>query len=303
MSGQLLAHAHVSDKDIGAYKHATKKVRQKNRELQSLRCDFVYKMQVAIDLRGAEALYYPHNLDFRGRAYTMHPHLNHLGADNCRGLLLFADAKPLGKEGLRWLMIQAANSFATGGVDKYTLQKREEWAYAKVDLIRDSADNPLEGERFWLKAEDPWQFLAACFEIRDAFASGDPESFRSRLPCHQDGSCNGLQHYAALGRDELGGRSVNLVPGEKPGDVYSCAEAAAFCSFFALLLCRPASQSAGALQPNLSCCALTCIAFTLRSGIAALLKQRVKDDLNSGEEEARAQLARISLHPPAAAAA
>ena len=37
----------------------------------------------------------------------------------------------------------------------------------------------------------------------------------------QDGSCNGLQHYAALGRDELGARAVNLVPAAQPQDVYS----------------------------------------------------------------------------------
>jgi DNA-directed RNA polymerase len=37
----------------------------------------------------------------------------------------------------------------------------------------------------------------------------------------QDGSCNGLQHYAALGRDVLGGRSVNVLPSPRPQDVYS----------------------------------------------------------------------------------
>lgn len=36
----------------------------------------------------------------------------------------------------------------------------------------------------------------------------------------QDGSCNGLQHYAALGRDLEGGASVNLVPSDQPQDVY-----------------------------------------------------------------------------------
>jgi len=41
------------------------------------------------------------------------------------------------------------------------------------------------------------------------------------LPVHQDGSCNGLQHYAALGRDELGGARVNLMPAPKPQDVYT----------------------------------------------------------------------------------
>lgn len=82
-------------------------MRQRNRELQSQRCDFVYKLQVAKDLRNEEAFYFPHNVDFRGRAYPMHPHLNHLGADSCRGLLMFADARPLGENGLRWLFIQA----------------------------------------------------------------------------------------------------------------------------------------------------------------------------------------------------
>ncbi|CAI9275686.1 unnamed protein product [Lactuca saligna] len=37
----------------------------------------------------------------------------------------------------------------------------------------------------------------------------------------QDGSCNGLQHYAALRRDTLEVATVNLVAGEKPSDVYS----------------------------------------------------------------------------------
>jgi DNA-directed RNA polymerase len=54
-----------------------------------------------------------------------------------------------------------------------------------------------------------------------ALYSGNPEEYKSRFPVHQDGSCNGLQHYAALGRDHPGAISVNLVPGEKPGDVNS----------------------------------------------------------------------------------
>ena len=37
----------------------------------------------------------------------------------------------------------------------------------------------------------------------------------------QDGSCNGLQHYAALGRDMAGAQSVNLWPYDRPQDVYS----------------------------------------------------------------------------------
>ena len=43
----------------------------------------------------------------------------------------------------------------------------------------------------------------------------------SLSPLSQDGSCNGLQHYAALGRDVIGATSVNLIPCEVPQDVYS----------------------------------------------------------------------------------
>ena len=37
----------------------------------------------------------------------------------------------------------------------------------------------------------------------------------------QDGSCNGLQHYAALGRDAKGARAVNIADVDRPQDVYS----------------------------------------------------------------------------------
>ncbi|EJW82153.1 DNA-dependent RNA polymerase, partial [Wuchereria bancrofti] len=53
----------------------------------------------------------------------------------------------------------------------------------------------------------------------------NPTTFVSHLPIYQDGSCNGLQHYAALGRDQEGGKEVNLVPAEKPSDVYSSVAA------------------------------------------------------------------------------
>ena len=37
----------------------------------------------------------------------------------------------------------------------------------------------------------------------------------------QDGSCNVLQHYAAMGLDDVGAASVNLKPSDLPQDVYS----------------------------------------------------------------------------------
>ncbi|CAK9155961.1 unnamed protein product [Ilex paraguariensis] len=197
-----------------------KSVKKENRERHSQRCDIELKLVVARKLKDEEGFFYPHNLDFRGRAYPMHPHLNHLGSDVCRGILEFSEGRSLGKSGLRWLKIHLANLFA-GGVDKLSHEGRIAFTENHLDDIFDSADRPLEGRRWWLNAEDPFQCLAVCINLSEALRSSSPETTISHIPIHQDGSCNGLQHYAALGRDKLGAAAVNLVAGEKPADVYS----------------------------------------------------------------------------------
>lgn len=131
---------------------------------------------------------------------------------------MFSKGKPLGTNGLRWLKIHLANVY---GFDKASLTEREAFAVEHLGDIRDSASNPLEGTRWWLKAEDPWQCLAACIELRNALDSTNPAAYQSHLPIHQDGTCNGLQHYAALGGDVWGAKQVNLEPSDRPSDVYS----------------------------------------------------------------------------------
>ena len=181
------------------------------------------KLQQALQAAAAHehygVLHFPHNLDFRGRAYPMSPHLSHMGNDLCRGLLTFADAKPLGQHGFRWLLIHLANLY--GEVDKRSFDERVGWALRKLPEIVDSADAPLGGRRWWLQGEAPWSVLATCKDIAAAVAHGDVSSYASRLPVHQDGSCNGLQHYAAMGRDVAGAQAVCLVDAPAPDDVYS----------------------------------------------------------------------------------
>ena len=70
--------------------------------------------------------------------------------------------------------------------------------------------------RWWVKGDNPWQLLATCMELRNAWACGNEEEYQCAWPVHVDGSCNGLQHYAALGRDLSGGAAVNLMPAPKP---------------------------------------------------------------------------------------
>jgi DNA-directed RNA polymerase len=58
-------------------------------------------------------------------------------------------------------------------------------------------------------------------ELRAALESEDPHAYMSSLPVHQDGTCNGLQHYAALGGDDRGAKQVNLSVTDRPSDVYT----------------------------------------------------------------------------------
>lgn len=206
--------------EMQKWKWSLKKAKKTNRELHAERCDVELKLSVARKMREEDGFYYPHNLDFRGRAYPMHPHLSHLGSDLCRGVLEYAEGRPLGKSGLCWLKIHLANKYG-GGVEKLSHEGKLAFVENHLPDIFDSASNPVDGNCWWMNAEDPFQCLAACMDLSDALRSPSPYCSVSHLPIHQDGSCNGLQHYAALGRDYMGAVAVNLVPGEKPADIYS----------------------------------------------------------------------------------
>lgn len=210
-----------SDQEDPAVRHAWRRAvvaaENKRTGFHSVRCFTNLQLEVARAYRN-QTFYFPHNIDFRGRAYPLPTYLNHMGADHVRGLLKFSEGKELGEYGLRWLKIHLANVF---GYSKASLNEREAFTEENLRNVFDSATNPLGGSRWWLDGEDPWQCLAACFELKAALESPDPKKHVSTLPVHQDGTCNGLQHYAALGGDVWGAQQVNLEPGNRPADVYS----------------------------------------------------------------------------------
>ncbi|NXR49090.1 RPOM protein, partial [Hippolais icterina] len=199
-------------------KHELFLCKKKTAEMHSLRMDALYKLSIANYVRD-KVFWFPHNMDFRGRTYPCPPYFNHLGNDVTRAILLFAEGRPLGPRGLDWLKIHLIN--LTGLKKKNALQERLEYANEIMEDILDSADHPLTGKKWWMDTDEPWQALACCMEIAKASRSPDPAAYISHFPVHQDGSCNGLQHYAALGRDLSGAASVNLVPCGLPQDVYS----------------------------------------------------------------------------------
>ena len=186
-------------------------------DLYSLRCSALLKLNQAEKFKDFPEIYFPYNLDFRGRAYPIPPHLSNIGSDLCRGMLKFSKSKQLGERGLYWLKVHLAN---LAGADKMTFEGRAAFADKNMVNIRAAAEDPFGENRWWMSLEDPFQALATCKEIIRAIDSGDPCSYEGSLPVHMDGSCNGLQHYAALGRDYGGGKAVNLCDFDQPQDVY-----------------------------------------------------------------------------------
>jgi len=169
-----------------------------------------------------KTIYFPYFLDFRGRAYptsrVFHPQDDDIG----RALLEFADGKPLSRSGTYWLSVHLANLY---GKDKEPVPARRKWVRKNEARIIRLAENPFDPtlRKWWMDADKPWCFLAACYEWKEYCRhrkKRHPRHFESHLPVAMDGTCNGLQHLSALGRDPVGGQLTNLRPGRVPQDIY-----------------------------------------------------------------------------------
>lgn len=192
------------------WKAAASKIHGENSRLASKRAGIIHKLWISEKLRARKVIYFPHQLDWRGRAYPLPSHLHPQADDFGRALLKFAEPITLTEKGLYWLKVHTANCFGIDG----TFDERVAWTDLKMPEIARCAENPYDN-RWWSEADKSWQFLASCFEMARASVGA-----LSSLPVQVDGSCNGLQHLSALGRDEYGGLLVNLIPSDRPQDVY-----------------------------------------------------------------------------------
>lgn len=203
---------------LATWKKDAKRVYEKNIAAFSKRIQLARVMALAERFQHEAAIYFPMQLDFRGRVYAVPSFLNPQGADPAKGLLTFANGKPLHTpESVTWLCIHGAN---TWGNDKVSLEERQAWVMEHEAMILGIAENPYD-VRDWQTADKPWQFLAFCFEwaaYKRAIAQG--KVFISSLPVAMDGTCNGLQIFSLMLQDETGGTATNLVPCEKPQDIY-----------------------------------------------------------------------------------
>lgn len=124
-------------------------------------------------------------------------------AEEREALINATAADPLAPEA-RWWMVRSPLflSLAVSRVLSFPLKLRPA---ARTRLLLHSCACPCSPIVTVQDVEAPWQCLATCFELAAAMRSPDPRAFVSSLPVQQDGSCNGLQHYAALGRDVVRG--------------------------------------------------------------------------------------------------
>ena len=201
-----------------AYKKEAAKAYANFDVIRSHRVSFAMAVDLASRYVDFKKIFLPYQLDFRGRIYSV-SHLHPQGADFQKALLRFAEGKPLGAEGVKWLLIHGAN---VAGVDKVSFQDRINWVEDNEEEILAIASDPLQNTG-WAKSiggvdiDNPWQFLAFCFEYAGYCEQG--EKYVSHLPIAIDGSCSGLQHFSAMTLDPTGA-AVNLVPADIPADVY-----------------------------------------------------------------------------------
>ena len=204
-------------KAVGIYKQ------EEARKSKALRC--LVAIKTAERFKDYEAIYFPWNVDYRGRCYPIPTALSPQGDDIQKALLLFANGTPLASDDdLKWLKIHGAN---LSGNDKISFKERIAWVEAHETDIVNSAKDPL-GYRWWSKVSKgdyPMEFLAFCFEYKKVLEyikeHGSAKGFVSCLPLAFDGTCSGLQHFSALLRDEVGGQAVNLMPSDTVQDIYS----------------------------------------------------------------------------------
>lgn len=182
------------------------------------------------------------DFDYRGRIYYRETMFNFQSSDYERGLFLFDEAKPVTKNGFKWMCIHAANSFnasykkheipkwVTGeyhsylseqglddiSVDKWTLRDRELWTLNNMGLIESVSEfNSL------MDCEKPVAFLAVCHEIVNTMkAERLGFVYHSSLPVPIDGSNNGWQHLGAISKDTQTGELVGLIPVDIQRDFY-----------------------------------------------------------------------------------
>ena len=208
----------MTEKELESFIKWKKKATQvydMNAKMTSKRIQLVRTLAMARKFRQYKSIYFVYQCDFRGRKYTVNSFLTPQGPDYAKALLQFAEKLPIDTEEQRdYFAVHGANAY---GNDKVSFSDRVEWILENTDKIKQSAKDPFSF-RWWTHADEPWTFLAWCYEWSEFSDVG--YGYMSSLPVCLDGSNNGLQHFSAMLRDPIGGKATNLTPEPMPQDIY-----------------------------------------------------------------------------------
>lgn len=197
-----------------AWRRAAAEIYKRNVAVRSRRVQTAKIVYMAEQFRDQQ-FFFPYQVDFRGRLYCVPFFLQPQGQSQARGLLRFADGKPItNSTQADWLAIHGANCW---GFDKVSMAARIDWVRANTDMIRAIHQDPTDCMR-WVEADKPWEFLAFALEWGAYLEQGF--GFVSKLPVAMDGSNNGLQIFSLLLRDPSGAAATNCSPGDAPRDIY-----------------------------------------------------------------------------------
>lgn len=203
--------------DVTQWKFNAKQIHDRNDKTRNKRIATAKQLWIARRLLKEPAIWFPVQLDFRGRYYYRPPFINPQANDMGRSLLLFANGTPINTEAeADWLRIHGANTY---GLSKTSWRARLDWVKEHQQEIRATGWDPWSMTEFWTKADDPWQFLSFCKVYEEFSRVGF--GYICHLPVVLDCTCSGIQHYAALLRSEGMAKLVNLLPSEQPQDIYS----------------------------------------------------------------------------------
>lgn len=175
-------------------------------------------MRLANEYRQYDKFWYVYQADFRGRLYSTTASFSPQGPDIGKAVIEFAQGQTLGERGMYWLCVHYANLC---GYDKVSYDDRAQYTHDRERDIRLCAADPLGKFRYlWVDADKPYQALAAVFELAAAYEYG-PGNVETHIPVALDGTCNGLQHFAAILRDERGAAATNVTDAGTVSDIYS----------------------------------------------------------------------------------
>ena len=162
-----------------------------------------------------EKFYIPWSFDYRGRAYPIPAFLTPQDTDFGKSLLKFHEQSFMTPEAEAWLAFQVATTY---GLDKATMQERQQWVKDNQSLITRVAEDPIRNLNDWDEVDEPWQFMAACEEYHACVIACTRH--HTSLPVATDATCSGLQILAGLAKDASTAKLVNVLPSDKPQDAY-----------------------------------------------------------------------------------